>query len=353
MSNETKIGLMATIVIAVFIWGYKFIQGRNLFSSNTQILVEFSDVGELQPSAPVMKNGLQIGTVTDIYFKSDDMNRVIINLDIESRMKVPKSAKAFLYSQGFMGGRAVKLEFSRPCSGADCVESGGYIDGVGLGLLGSMLDPAEIPAYMDKIGEGGRAMMQSIDSMLSNPDAQQAGLGKVMGDLSGTLNNLNKTTDQLNKLLANSRGSLTGTIDNFQAITANLKDNDAKIDEILSNFATLSGNLKAIDLSLTVDKTNGTLASAKVTMDDLQGTLKKANAAFDGITTLLNNINEGNGSLGKLAKDEALYQKINDATRQVELLMQDFRLHPKRYTRILSKKEQAYTAPVNDPANGN
>ncbi|NNE30177.1 MAG: MCE family protein, partial [Saprospiraceae bacterium] len=190
MSNETKIGLMATIVIAVFIWGYKFVQGRNLFSSNTQVLVELNDVGELQESAPVMKNGLQVGTVTQIYFSSDDMDKVIINLDIDSKLKVPKSARAELYSQGFMGGRAVRLKFSKPCSGEDCVESGGYIQGVSLGLLGSMVDPTDIPTYMEQLGEGGKALIESIDSTLDNPDAQTSGLGKVVGDLAATLDQL-------------------------------------------------------------------------------------------------------------------------------------------------------------------
>lgn len=353
MSNEAKIGLMATVVIAVFIWGYKFIQGKNLFSTNTQILVEFEDVGELQPSAPVLKNGLQIGTVTDIYFKADDMNAVIINLDIDSKLKVPNTAKAELYSQGVMGGRAVKLKFSKPCSGENCVESGEFIQGINVGLLGSLVDTQEIPGYIEELGKGGRAMVQSIDSMLTNPSAQQAGLGKILADLSGTLTNLNSSTFQLNKLLASSSNALSGTLVNAQAITGNLKNNDAKINEIIANLAALTNSLKGIDLKATVEKTNGALGAAASTMDGLQGTLSKANEAFDSLTKMLNDINAGKGSLGKLAKDEELYTKLNAASREFELLLQDVRLHPKRYTRILSKKEKEYEYPNDDPAKQN
>lgn len=346
MSNETKIGLMATIIIAVFIWGFKYIQGRNLFSSNTQILVEFDTVDELQVSAPVLKNGLEVGTVTDIYFKTDDMDKVIINLDIDSDLRVPTSAKAILYNQSVMGGKAVKLIFSKPCAGANCVESGQFIQGVGKGLLGSLVDPTEIPAYMEQLTEGGRALASALDSTLSNPEAQKDGLGKVVADLAGTLENLKTTTYQLNKLLSSSQASLSGTFANVEAITANIKNNDARIDQILANFATLSNSIKDMDLKTTVDKTNGTLSSAKVTMDDLQGTLKKANTTFDGINVLLADIKAGKGSLGKLATDEEMYNKLTAAGKQVELLLEDVRLHPKRYTRFLSKKEVPYEAPT-------
>ncbi|NNE30269.1 MAG: hypothetical protein HKN16_11570, partial [Saprospiraceae bacterium] len=163
---------------------------------------------------------------------------------------------------------------------------------------------------------------------------------------------LRGTTTELNQLLAGSRSSLTGTFSNFESISSNLKNNDAQINQILQNFAELSEKFNKMELNQAVENTNGTLISAKTTLDNLQGTLEKANSAFDGITKLLEDINAGQGSLGKLAKDEALYDKLNSAGREMELLLQDVRLNPKRYTRILSKKEKPYEYPADDPSKG-
>ncbi len=353
MSNETKIGLMATIIIAAFIWGFKFIQGKNLFSQNNIFYVEYDDVSELQASAPIFKNGLQIGTVADISFKGDDMEKVIVTLDVDGDLKVPKTATADLVYMGVMGGRGVYLNFSKPCSGDDCAQSGDYLNAVGKGLLGSLLDPNEIPAYIDQLSSGAKDMLKQLNAALGDPNSANEPMVKIVNNLSNTLANLSKTTEELNNLMAGSAGPLKRTLQNVEGLTANLNNNNDKITAVLANTETMTGKLKDLELKPTIDKTNGTIESAKKTMDELRITLEKANTTFDGFNKLLAGIEAGEGTIGKLAKDKALYEKLDATLKEVELLMQDFRLNPKRYTRILSKKETPYEAPVNDPAKNN
>jgi len=353
MSNETKIGLMATIVIAAFIWGFKFIQGKNLFSQNNVFYVEYDDVSELQTSAPVFKNGLQIGTVADINFKGDDMDKVIVTLDVDGDLKVPKSATADLVYMGVMGGRGVYLNFKKPCSGADCAQSGDYLNAVGKGLLGSLVDPNEIPEYLDQLSSGAKDIMKQLNSSLKDPTAANEPMVKMVNNLSKTLENLSRTTAELNNLMAGSAAPLKKTLQNVEGLTANLNNNNDKITAVLANTEAMTGKLKDLELKPTIDKTNGTIESAKKTMDDLRITLEKANTTFDGINKLLAGIQAGEGTIGKLANDKALYEKLDATLREVELLMQDVRLHPKRYTRILGKKETPYETPVNDPARSN
>jgi len=352
MSNETKIGLMATVVIALFIWGYKFLQGKNLFSSNKTYYVEYQQVSELQPSAPVFKNGVQIGTVSDINFKNDDMDKVIVTLDVDGNLPVPKDAVAKLVYQGVMGGRAIDLAFKNPCNG-NCAVSGDYLSAAEKGLLGSLVDPTDIPEYMDQLSAGAKDIFKGLNEVMNDPNAANSGIGKILNDFSVTLSNLSKTTEALNKLMASSSAPLKRTLDNVADLTGNLKNNNEKITAVLANTEAFTAQLKDADLGTTLEKTNGTIDSAKKTLDDLRGTLEKANVAFGGISKLLDGIEKGEGSLGKLVKDEELYEKLNDASREAELLLQDLRLHPKRYTRILSKKEKPYEYPENDPAEKN
>lgn len=350
MSNETKIGLMATIVIAAFIWGFKFIQGKNLFSNNNTFLVEYDNVAELQPSAPVYKNGFQVGTVADMYFKSDDMDKMIVTLDINGDLKVPKNAVARLAYQSVMGGRAIYLDFKKPCSGAGCAESGSFLNSVGKGMLGSLLDPTEIPAYVDELSSGAKGMLKELNAAMANPANANTPMVKMMNDFSVTLKNLSATTDELNKLLASSSGPLKRTLENVEGLTANLNNNNDKITAVLDNSVAMTAKFKDLDLKGTLSKTDGTIVTAKKTMEDLSVTMGKANETFASLNAILASIKKGEGSLGKLATDDEMYTKLTEATREAALLIQDLRLHPKRYTRILSKKEQPYEKPLNDPA---
>lgn len=350
MSNESKIGLMAVIVVSIAIWGYKFLQGKNLLSTSTALYVEYDDVTELAKSAPVMKNGFQVGVVSDIYLKPDNPEKVIVALDIDRAIKVPKDAKAILLSLGVMSGRGVELDFNQACSGPTCAKSGDYLQGITKGLLGSMVDPNEVPAYMNELDKGIKQIISTIQTELSKPGNADSGIGKMAKDLEETMANLKVMTAQMNTLLATNSKSLKGMLSNVESITGNLAANNDSITATISNAAAISRQLTEADLKATVGKANGALTETKAMMVDLQTTLAGLDKTLALANGLLADINAGKGTLGLLAKDEALYANLKTATREMELLLQDVRLHPKRYTRILSKKEKPYIYPAGDPA---
>lgn len=350
MSNESKIGLMAVIVVAVSIWGYKFLQGKNLLSTSTALYVEYDDVTELAKSAPVMKNGFQVGVVSEIYLKPDNPEKVIVALDIDRAVKVPKDAKAVLLSLGIMSGRGIELDFDQPCQGPSCAKSGDYLTGVTKGLLGSMVDPDEVPAYMDELDKGVKQIIRTIQTELSKPENADSGIGKMAKDLEATMANLKVMTAQMNTLLANNSKSLKGMLSNMESITGNLATNNDSITATINNAASLSRQLAEADLKKTVGNANGALNETKAMMADLQNTLAGLDKTLALANGLLADINAGKGTLGLLAKDEELYSNLKTATREMELLLQDVRLNPKRYTRILSKKEKPYVYPEDDPA---
>lgn len=353
MSNESKVGLMAVIVIALAIWGYKFLQGKNILSTSTSLYVEYDDVTELPKSAPVLKNGFQVGVVSDIYLKPDDPEKVIVAMDINRAIKVPKNAKAVLLSLGVMSGRGIELEFDKPCSGGDCVGNGDFIKGQTKGLLGSMVDPTEVPAYMNQLDDGIKQIMATMKEEMSKPGSTDSGIGKMAKDLEVTMANLKVMTAQMNTLLAANTKSITGTMKNMETLTGNLANSNSQITATIGNASTFSKQLTEADIKATIGKANGALDETKKMMADLQNTLASLDQTLAGANSMLGKINAGEGTLGLLAKDEALYTNLKQATREMELLMQDLRLHPKRYTRILSKKEKPYEVPVEDPARKN
>ena len=139
LSNEGKIGLLAIITIALFIWGLKFLKGQNILSASKNIFVEYKNIDQLKVSSPVLINGFEVGVVKDIYLKPEDLNTIIVVLNIKGKIIFPKNAVAMIVNAGLMGGKAVEIRYSNPCNGGDCVVSGDYLKGETEGLLQSML----------------------------------------------------------------------------------------------------------------------------------------------------------------------------------------------------------------------
>ena len=255
MSNESKIGLMAVIVIAVAIWGYKFLQGQNLLSSSAFYYVEYDNVTELDKSAPVSKNGLQVGVVSDISLKPDDANKVIVTLSIDTDIRIPKDAQAILLSQGVLGGKGVELEYDAHCSGDNCAQSGDFLQGVSKSLLASMVDPDDIPPYMDELTAGVRNLLDSLQNAVAGGDSD-SGLGKMAGDLETILANLSVMTAQMNNLLSANARSINGLLSNMEQITGNLAASNAQITAVVGNTSSFTDQLAQ---GKVVDQANSTL----------------------------------------------------------------------------------------------
>lgn len=348
MSHETKIGLFAAIVIAIFFWGYSFLKGQNVLTSSKLLYVEYENVDQLAVSAPVTINGFQVGTVAAMELEPKMMQSVIVTLNIDSGIEIPQNAIAWIQSQGVMSGNGISIEFPKPCSGPDCVKSGDELDGRVKGLLYSMIDPEEIPAYTDQLGKG---LSKVVDSLMVKVGGAAGGdNSETVTDLKQTVSNLSQLTARINLLLSRSSGKIEGMLGNMEGITANLQANNAKITELMSNSAALTAQLKDANLGATVGKVNNTMDSSTAALKKLETTLASTEELMGNLTQLTTDMKNGKGSMGKILQSEELYTNLNKASNEMALLLQDVRLHPKRYTRILSKKEKPYVYPTGDPA---
>ncbi len=350
MSYETRIGLFAVIVIGIFFWGYSFLKGQNVLTSSKLLYVEYKAVDQLAVSAPVTIKGFQVGTVQDMVLEPKLMQSIIVTLNIDRGIEIPKNAIAWIKSQGVMSGNGISIEFKSPCSGADCVESGDNLEGKVKGLLYSMVDPSEIPAYTDQLGLGLSKVVDSLMAKVGMDGEGGGGNTQTVADLKQTVANMSQLTARLNVLLSNSSGKIDGMLTNFESITSNLASNNAKITELLSNTTALTGQLKNANLGATVGKVNTTMDGASSALKKLETTLAGTEELMANLTKLTADMKNGKGSMGKILQSEELYNNLNKASGEMALLLQDVRLNPKRYTRILSKKEKPYVYPEADPA---
>jgi len=346
MRKETKIGILLTVCIVVLIWGLKFLKGLNILSPSQTFYVEYP-YASVNPSTPVQVSGQQVGVVTDVYLKPDDLRTVVMEINIENRMAIPKNTEVQIVSSSFLGDKVVRLSYDGPCSGADCAESGAYLTGRNLGMVESMIDTESIDDIMGRMKNGAAGVFDTLATKMSGGGAES----ETVSQIKDIIQNLDVMTRQINSQLYKSSDSMAGMMENMENISANIAKNNAQITGIIANTEKLTATLSNTDIDGTMKSTKGMMDKANETMAGFDKTLVSAKKSMDELTELFGDMNDSKGTFGKMLKDDKFYDNMTSATRNLDLLLQDFRLNPKRYTTVLKKKSPVYVLPADDPAN--
>lgn len=348
LNNETKVALLAIAAVALGIWGFKFLKGLNVLTTSKTLYVKYMNVQELNTSAPVFVRGLRVGMVKDIYIDKTDDQTIIVVLNIERGFDIPKDTRATITSPTFMGGRAVELVFNHPCEGDDCAESGDYLIGDSRSFLAGMIQPGEIDLYMERLRKG---LAINLDSLANaNPESMAGSLVS----LDNSLKNIELLTHKINRLLDATTASLTATAENAAVFSKSLSGNKDEIGNILSNLDTLSRQLKNAGVEQSSQKVRETLDTLTANISTLRHTLKTAERTISHVDTLAQNLMQGKGIAGKMLNDAQLAEDLERTIRHTQLLIQDLRLNPKRYTTVKLKvfgknKTKGYATPFDDP----
>ena len=309
ISREIKTAILVIASILLFIWGYSFLKGQNLFNNHKVLFVEYDNVEGLATSAPVTISGKIIGKVNTITLNKNGM--LLLELQInDNNFPIQKSSIAQIYEPGFIGGKQIAIipnyKDSKLAVSGDFLKSD-----VKLGLMSS-------------VGEKLVPTQQKIDKLLIDADDLMTNLNGVLD--AQTKQNLKNSIAQLNQ-------TLTEVNKATQKVNVMLAANQQKIDNSLSNVEKASGNFAKISSDLEKAK--------------LGETVKTLEATLDNVNKMMTDLQSGKGSMGKLLKDEAMYTNLTKASRELELLLQDVRLHPTRYVNVslFGKKEKPYTEP--------
>lgn len=313
ISREVKTAILAILGIVLFIFGFSFLKSNNLLEDSLIVYAKYDNVEGLKPSTPVSINGFAIGKVLDIYFEGDNTSVLIVKMSVDNKFKFSKNSKVELFQNGFIGGKAIQI--IPAYDNAPNAKSGDYLK-------------SETKAGMiDLVSDQLTPLQQKIEKVMSETDTLLVGFNnafdaKAQADLKNSIANLNATVASFN-VTAKSLNSLIDT-------------NKSKLDNTIYNFETTSSNLSTMtDKMAQVD-------IAK-TVQDLQATIKK----FDNVMASVEN---GDGSIGKLLKDEKLYENLSGASKQMEELLEDMKLNPKRYVHfsLFGKKVKRYDAEGNE-----
>lgn len=301
IKNETKVGVLAAVSIALLIIGYNFLKGNSIFTNETILYARYSQVDGLTVSKPVLINGYQIGRVAALELQPDATIKA--TLKINGKYEIPKNTIARLEGTDLLGSKAIVLTLGNDKNFA---EDGDFLEtNVEKGLM-ETFQPVQKKAEL--IITKMDSILTSINTIL-NPNLQK-NIDKSFTSIAGTLGSLEATSKKVDALVGTESSKLSAILSNVEAITANFKSNGAKIDAVMNNLNTVTDKVAALNFEQTVNNANKAMA-------DLQ--------------TMLNDVKSGKGTLGALINDRQMYDNLNNASKNLDALMIDLKANPKRY----------------------
>jgi phospholipid/cholesterol/gamma-HCH transport system substrate-binding protein len=307
ISKEIKTAILVLGSIALFIFGFSYLKGKDLFSKDNVFYTEFN-YNALSPSAPVTIKGNKVGKVEAITYDYET-GKTRVSFSVDEQFKFSKNSIVRLYELGIMGGNAITII---PANDKEYAQKNDFLKSeVEHGLVTSLTK------NFSGLSTGLDATLKKADTLLSGlnslvEDDSEKGLKNAIAELNATMKSFKNLSYSLNKMMT---------------------DDASKLNSMLSSFSQTAESFKK--LGDTLDKANlgETVAGLDKTLNNLNG--------------VLSSIESGEGTMGKLMKDEKLYNNFEAAAKELEELLQDIKLHPKRYFRVLSKKEIPYSKPAN------
>ncbi len=314
LSREIKTGVIVVGGILLFIMGFSYLKSTSLFDSSKTFYAVYDNVGGLQPGTSVSINGLNVGNVNDIRFK-DESGKLIVTFSVGNDFEFSNTSMAELYDTGIIGGKGIQII--------------PVFDGSPMAKSGDTLTTGVKPGLTDLVQKNLAPLQQKIEGAVSNADSllinfnqildlqTKSNLRESISGLNALVKSFQSSANSLNSLLSENRAQLNGSIENISTITG--------------NFAKLSDSLSSAGLTTTIKNLETTLAN---------------------FNEILVKIEQGEGTMGKLMTDEELYKNLTASSKELDLLLQDFRLNPKRYVNVsvFGKKQIEYELPENDPA---
>lgn len=343
MLREVKIGILAIVVLFVLIWGYKFLKGQNIFDNIKKYHIKYDNVEQLEVASQVLVHGYKVGAVTKIGIDPDDYSKILVEIDVKGEIKIPKNTQATIISLGLVSGKAIILDINRECEGDDCAQSGDFLPGGVRGMLSSMVPEAELDSYLQKLKSGFKGVMDTLSGNSNGED--------FVGDAKGIMKNLSSITEKLDMILSKTDKNIEGSIANVEALTKSLKASDSKIVSIIDNLNAITIGLKEANIDSLIIKGDDALAGLSGSINNLNKVFTKADSSLKSFDGIMANVEDGKGTLGKLLKDDKLYNELNLTIKHTNLLLQDLRLYPGRYFNIslLKGKGKNYKKVENDP----
>ena len=300
MNKELKIGFFAIISIVALVFGVNYLKGINILNDNRDYYAVYKNIGGLQVGSPVLVNGYNVGMVSDIDLLLEKNQNLLVTISLDKVFEMPINTVCKIVNQDLMGTKGVALVIG---DSEDFLNTG---DTLVSGVEGSLQD--EVNAQILPLKNKAEQLIGSMDSVMMivtavlNKDTRE-NLRNSLQSLDKTFELMSLTMIKVDSMVDLNDERIAKVISNLASITSNLESSNGEIKTILTNFSSISDSLAKSEITTTLKN-------------------------FSEITTKINN---GEGSIGLLLKDDKIYTNFEKSTRELAALLEDIKKHPSRY----------------------
>jgi len=308
-SNEIKTALLFIFGISLFFIGFSYLKSNDVFVSDRQFFGVYDNTEGLLNGTPVTINGYEVGSVENSKLMYPDA-KILVTFRVENDFPFSKNSIAQIYESGLIGGKALAI-----IPAFDDAADAEY---------GDTLQTSVAPGLTDLVNEKLSPLQEKIESMIVHADSVLISFKNVMD--SQRQEALRQSIDQFSETTA-ALSTLTNTL------SSSINDTDGALNNTFDALARASENAAAITDSLQ--------------QAPLAATIRMLEDSAINLSDITNKVSAGEGTLGKLVQSDSLVNALNETNIQVQLLLQDMRLNPKRYVHfsLFSKKNKTYEKP--------
>lgn len=298
MSKEIKIGIFAVSILVVSFFLINYLRGEDIFNREIELSSRFASVEGLVPSAPVYIKGYKAGKVSEVIYDSEAEDFEVI-CSIKKEFRIPSDSKMTIYSVDIMGGKGVKIDLGTS----------------GLAVSdGDALAPAFEAGLMDGLAGGIGPLMAKVTSTLDSLSVTVSGINRMLSEensarIASTLAHLDRTmanVDALSAVIGGKSDELAAFVSNLQMVSDKLVSVTGQADTVLAGINTTVASISESDIA-------GVVTSLK---------------------DLLDNVNDPDGTIGKLFVDKSVYDSFDALLNDIDDLVNKIQENPKKYLKI-------------------
>lgn len=302
LSKEIKAGAIALLAIIGFIVLFQFMKGNNLFTTDNVFYAKYDNVEGLEASSPVSINGLRVGQIDEIIPITDKNGKIhfVVKASVSDDFQFSKKSTMEIFEPGLMSGKAMRINLAY--GGALAKDGDTLQSNYKLSMMNSL--SSQVGPVKDQL----TVVLKRMDSLMMSTNEVMDERNRA--EIRALLSNLNRTVS-----------SLEGTSRSANSLLAN---NDPRVQKMLEN-----ASLATMSARTTLDRYYR--VADEIDVQQLNATIDKLDQTSAKLNNVVAGIQNGEGSLGKLAKDEELYHNLNRTARHLDSLVLDVKANPKRY----------------------
>ncbi|MAX81123.1 MAG: hypothetical protein CL843_13235 [Crocinitomicaceae bacterium] len=323
-SKELKVGIIVIAALAAFYFGFNFLKGADIFSEKRQFYVVYPRVDGLSVDNSVQYNGIKVGRVNSVDLIGGGSDGILVGFEVTNdELHVADNSVANIVSMDLFNSKAIVIE--RGDSEIEAKSGDTLVSAIEADLK------TDITKRLQPIQQKAENLMLSIDSTIAvykkiGENLSHHDLDKTLNNLDATLLSLSSAANSIDDLARNNSYKLEAVLDNVGSITENLRKNNDQLTEIFRNFSQISDSIAAADLVRTINN---------------------AGDAMVQVASVMEKIDKGEGTIGQLVNNDTLYYNLEEASLELDKLVEDIRLNPKRYIHfsVFGRKEKAADKP--------